>query len=101
MLAGDHLVGGGDDGLAPSPSSSSAEVQVDLRGGALDLRQRADELARHALAGDLEVLQRALRLRAPQAVGGDFDVAESVRSMRTLAMRRFICMIHAACLPTY
>ena len=75
-----------------------AEIDVDLRGGALDLGQRAHQLTGHALAGDLEVLQRALRLRAPQPVGGDFDVAEGVSFDAHVGHGRFICMIN--CMST-
>jgi len=38
----------------------------------------ADQLHRHALAGNAEVLQAALGLRAPQAVGRDLDLAEGI-----------------------
>src|SRR5206468_2812280 len=44
----------------------------------LDLHQRPDDLARLPLARDVEVLQRALRLRPPEMIGGDLDGAEGV-----------------------
>ena len=40
--------------------------------------ERADDLDRHPLAADLEVLERALGLGAPVAVGGDRDLAHRV-----------------------
>src|SRR4029078_1666838 len=40
--------------------------------------ERVHHFARHALAGDAEVLERALRLRAPQVIRGHLDGAESV-----------------------
>ena len=46
--------------------------------GPLHPRQGIDQLGRHAFARDAEVLQAALRLRAPQPVGGNVDLAECV-----------------------
>src|SRR6185503_4745184 len=51
---------------------------VDQRGRFLDRGERVDELARHALAADPEVLERALGLSAPVARGVDFDRAHAV-----------------------
>jgi hypothetical protein len=75
--AGEDLVGRGDDGLR-LVGRQLAQVAVHLGRGALDLRQRLDQLLRLALAGDAEVLQRALRLRAPQGLGRHFDRPEGV-----------------------
>jgi hypothetical protein len=50
---------------------------VDPRGGLLDVAERVDDLERHALA-DVEVLDRALGLRAPQSVLGHLDLAHAV-----------------------
>ena len=55
-----------------------AEIAVDLGRGALDEAERADELDRHALGADAEIVQRALGLRAPEAVGRDLDRPEGV-----------------------
>ena len=77
MLAGDDFVRRLDDGIA-FLCIEQAELDVHRGGGALHQSQRADQLHRHALAGNAEVLQAALGLRAPQAVGGDFDLAERV-----------------------
>lgn len=41
-------------------------------------RASSDHLPRHQILADAEVLQRALRLRAPEAVGGHIDLAEAV-----------------------
>ena len=76
-LACYHLVGGLDDGrrhvLGQEP-----ELVIDLCAGPLELAERPDHLSREALARDLEMLERALRLRAPVAVGGHLDGAHAV-----------------------
>ena len=77
MQPRDHLVGGGHDGLG-LVCRLQAQRLVDHGRRPLHPRQRPDQLRRLALAGDVEVLQRALRLRAPQAMGGHFDRAEGV-----------------------
>src|SRR5262249_12553009 len=77
VLSGNDLVGGGDDGVGLG-FVEDAELEVHLRGGALDLSESANEAGGHAVGADLEVLQRPLRLRAPEAVGGDLDGAERV-----------------------
>ena len=56
-----------------TPSSALA-----LRAGGLDLRQRADVRRLERRAGDREVLDRALRLRAPQGVAGHLYLAHGV-----------------------
>jgi hypothetical protein len=50
-----------------------AQILVHKRGRLLDEPERVNERARHALHADAEILRRALRLRAPIAVGRDFD----------------------------
>jgi hypothetical protein len=77
VLAREHLVGRCDDRLAFS-LVEQLQLDVDERRGLLDQHQRADQLARHLLGRDLEVLQRALRLSAPQPVRRDRDLAEAV-----------------------
>jgi hypothetical protein len=77
VQTGEHLVGGGDDRVG-FLRLERAQGSVDGRAGALDERQRADELGRHPLARDPEVLEGALRLRAPEARGGHLDLAERV-----------------------
>ena len=76
-LAVDHLLRGRRD-RARALRVENAERPVHLRRRALDQRHRADQRLRHALLADAEILQRALRLRAPVAVGGDLDRAEGV-----------------------
>src|SRR6185295_7603311 len=72
VLAGQHLVGRLDDG--PSLFHvEGAEVEVDERGGLFHQSEGVDQLARHSLARDLEIGERALRLRAPQLVGRYLD----------------------------
>jgi hypothetical protein len=72
-----HLVRRGHDG-PPLLLVQQAELHVDERARLFDEGQGADEPGRHALAGDLEVLQGALGLGAPEAVRGHFDGPEGV-----------------------
>ena len=60
------------------PKGLVAFGEVGLGGGALDDTQGADDRQRLLFPADLEVAQAALSLRAPVAVGGDFDGAEGV-----------------------
>jgi hypothetical protein len=64
MLAGDHLIRCGDDRVG-FLGGQQPQALIDGGASALDAGQRVDQLARHAVAGNVEVLQRALRLRAP------------------------------------
>ena len=59
-------------------AGKQSESRVGRRGGLLDQRQRRDEAARHVQAADREVLDRALRLRAPQRVGRHLQLAHAV-----------------------
>ena len=65
--------GGRSARTMPWDGHRSAEALVDGGRGVLDDGQSAEHLHRHLLAADLEVLERALRLRAPVLVGGDAD----------------------------
>src|SRR4051812_27869962 len=56
----------------------TVEIEIRRRRGPLDQPERADELARHAQAADLEILERALRLCTPQRVGGHLQLAKAV-----------------------
>ena len=76
-LPGDHLVGGGDDRAGRCFSSSAPRSRL-TSAAAFFTRASAWMSARHALAGDREVLEAALGLGAPEAVGGDLDRAEGV-----------------------
>ena len=73
----DHLARRAGDGGSPAPVEQ-AELLVGLRRGQLDDAEGAHQRLRHALGADTEVLARALRLRAPVAVGGHVDRAERV-----------------------
>jgi fumarate hydratase class II len=64
MPAFQHFVGRAHDGVR-LVGRQLAERAVDGRGGALDLGQRGHELGRHLFGRNVEVVQRALRLRAP------------------------------------
>jgi hypothetical protein len=55
-----------------------SELHVDARGGLLHQHQRRDELARHLLFAHVKEVQRALRLRAPQALRGDLEWTKRV-----------------------
>ncbi|MGF6922016.1 GNAT superfamily N-acetyltransferase [Paraburkholderia sp. 40] len=77
MLAVDDLVGRLDD-RAGLLLVEHTEAEVDLGGRALDHRERGDQLGRLLFRRNLEVLQRALRLRAPQAGVRHRDFAERV-----------------------
>ena len=68
----------GDAYRLGAPGVQLAEALVDGRGGVLDDGERAEHLHGHLLAADLEVLERALRLRAPVPVGGDADHSHRV-----------------------
>ena len=77
VLAGGDLVRGGDDGVGELAVQLVAGA-VDLGGGLLDQRQRADHPARQPQPADGEVLDGPLRLRAVQRVRGDFDLAQRI-----------------------
>ena len=67
-LAVDDFLRGLDDGLAEL-RVEPAELHVGFGGGALDDAERAHDRQRLLLPADLEIAERALRLRAPIAVG--------------------------------
>ncbi len=77
VAAGDHLLGGADDRRGQAPIEQ-AEIAIGLGGAAFHRRQRGDQERGHALAGDAEMLEGALRLRPPQASVGHGDLAEGV-----------------------
>ena len=72
-----HLLRGAGDGV-PDFGVEHAQPHVDPGGRELDDAQRPDQRRGHALAADLEVLQRALRLGTPVAVRLDLDRTEGV-----------------------
>ena len=53
-------------------------AMVHQRGSLFHQCERVDEGQRHALGPDAEVLERALRLRAPEPIGFDLDRTEGV-----------------------
>ena len=89
VLAGDHFVGRGDDRLAHGGVFELPEVEVDLGRRALDLGQGVDQRQRHAIGADLEVLERALSLSTPEAVGRNFHLAHRVGFNARLGCHRF------------
>jgi hypothetical protein len=77
MLAFEDFVGSLHDG-GGLVSRQLAQRTVDGGSGALALRHCRNQLRRHALGRDGEVVQRALRLRTPQAVARHVDRAKAV-----------------------
>src|SRR5438105_732965 len=55
-----------------------ARAAVDSRGGAFDQTESSDEGALETQAADREILDRTLRLRAIQSLGGDLHFAHGV-----------------------
>ncbi len=74
----DHFLRRLDDEIRP-PFVKPAEIVVRQRRGLLDRSEGMHDLDRNAIVADREVLERALRLRAPVAVGGDLDLTQTVR----------------------
>ena len=76
----EDFIGRLDDRLADLRVLELLQVEVDPCRGPLDLRQRMDERQGHpvGVGGDLEVLERALGLGPPEAVGGDLHLAHGV-----------------------
>ena len=72
-----HLAGGPDDNPRAA-AVEQAELVVHLGSGVLDEAERVDQRPRHQLGPDGEIFERALRLRAPIAVGQHRDGAEAV-----------------------
>jgi len=54
------------------------ELDVRRRRRPLDETERADEVARHAQTAQREIVDRALRLRAPQRVRGDLQLPQTI-----------------------
>src|SRR5262249_8082538 len=77
VLSSDYFVGSRQDGVRLLLIEQS-DLAVHGRGRTLHLSQGLDEDVREALARNMEVLQRALRLCAPQPVCGDFDFTEGI-----------------------
>ncbi|KAI3478944.1 hypothetical protein L1887_59065 [Cichorium endivia] len=90
-LAGDDLVGGLADGV--SDLGVETELLVDGGGGLLEHAKGLDERLGHALLGsaNVKVLEGALGLGAPVAVGGHLERAEGVLFGAELALRHGEC----------
>ena len=70
VLAGGHLGGGRARSPATSCGSSSPSAVLARAAACLISAERADEGARQRQAADREIVDRALRLRAPERIGG-------------------------------
>ena len=82
-----HLVGGLLD-QGGQVGVELAQVAVDRGRRALQDPEGPDQGLRHGLAADVEVVQRALRLRAPVPVGGDLDLPHAVAFDPVFSSRR-------------
>ena len=76
-LAVDHFLRRADDRVGEL-AIEHTQVAIGFGRRALDRAQGANKRHRHRLAADAKVLQRALRLCAPQVIGGDLDGAEGI-----------------------
>ena len=76
-LAVDHLARGADDG-AGAALVEQPELAIGFGRGKLDDAKRANDVHRHPVLADAEILPRSLGLRAPIAVGGNLDRTEAV-----------------------
>ena len=76
-LTGQRFVGGLDDGAAFF-LVENAQRHIGQRGGFFHQHLRVHHRQRHGLTGEMEVMQAALRLRAPQHVVGHVDLAHRV-----------------------
>jgi hypothetical protein len=66
------LVGGGDD-QAGRLLVEQPELAVHLGRGPLEHPERPDDLHRHPVVADREVVERPLGLGPPVTIGGDLD----------------------------
>ena len=77
VLPGEDLVGDLDDQAVGSVVEPAAGM-VGVGRRLFQDRVGADHLARNQILADAEMLERALRVRPPQLVGRDLDLAEAV-----------------------
>src|SRR5665213_1855704 len=77
VIAGCHGIGSLLDGCGKF-GRQLAQPSVYSRGGAFNYAQRAQEGARKSQPADREILNRALRLRTVQRIGGDAHFAHGV-----------------------
>src|SRR5260370_19798326 len=77
MLAGDDLVADpGDELVGLRPEAPTRAICVG--GGFLEDCVGGNHLPRNQVRADAEVLERALRLRAPQLVGGNSYFSQTI-----------------------
>ena len=86
-FAGDDFVGGLHDELG-FVGGKLAQVLVHQRAGLLEDAKGADQFRRHGVAANIEMQERALRLRAPVNVGRDLDLSHAVGFGASLRFRR-------------
>ena len=61
-----------------APAVERSQITIDVGRGALDQAERTHDLDRHPLGADAKIMQRALGLRAPKAIGGNLQRPEGV-----------------------
>src|SRR5258708_2402411 len=84
MLAVEDLVADVNDQLVGLSIEPVAGV-ICIGRRFLQDRISQNHLARHQILADAEMLERTLRLRSPELVGGNVDLAETVPLFATLA----------------
>ena len=73
----DHLARGAGDG-GSAARIQQAQFAIGLCRGEFDDAERVNDLDRHPVMADTEILPRAFGLRTPIAIGGDVDRTEAV-----------------------
>ncbi len=76
-LAVDHLARGASDGAGAALVDQS-QFAIGFGGRQLDDAERANDVHRHPVMADAEILPGAFGLRAPVAIGGNLDRTEAV-----------------------
>jgi hypothetical protein len=79
-LAGDRFLGGADDGIG-LPARQPSGGGIDQRRRLLDIAIGVIEALGHAVVADREMLEAALGLGAPVAVGRHVDTAHGIGLM--------------------
>lgn len=77
MLPGENLVADVGDQLVDLAVETTAGV-IGVRSRFLEDRVRLDHFARHQIPADAEMLERALRLRAPELVRGNVHLTQAI-----------------------
>ena len=99
MLAGQDFVADLGDQVEGLVVQTTAGVVRCCRAPLQD-RIGGDHLARHQVLPDAEVLERALRLRSPEPVRGNLDLAEAVGFDPDVAHAGTPVAIDMACVPS-